>query len=73
MSSWEHLARTFVKDLGVRGFAARSQETYRQDLQTFLGYLELHPEVQRPADITFDLLQEYQMFLYERRAGTGSA
>lgn len=65
MSRWTSLAAAFVKELAVRGFASRSQETYHEDLRFFLRYLD-GAGVAGPADLTLQDLRAYQTHLFER-------
>jgi integrase/recombinase XerD len=64
VSRWASLAAAFVKDLSVRGFTPRSRETYREDLQAFLRYLD-GAGIQGPADVTLEVLRAYQTHLFE--------
>lgn len=65
MSRWDGIVETFLKDLSVRGFAARSRETYAQDLTVFIAYLEAN-RIPHPSDITLELLRAYQTYLHEK-------
>lgn len=62
---WADYAASFLKDLAVRGFAVRTQETYGEDLKSFLKYLEIE-QVSGPGELTLALLQGYQTSLYEQ-------
>lgn len=71
MSDWSAHARGFARDLVARGFAVRSQETYQQDLASFVNYLRL-VSVERPQDLTPEHLLAYQTHLYEQPGARGT-
>jgi integrase/recombinase XerD len=59
------LFELFKKDIAVRGFTPRSQESYAQDLKEFIQFVKDH-QLQGPTDLTLGFLQRYQTLLHER-------
>jgi integrase/recombinase XerD len=55
-----------ILDLRRRGYAQRTQESYRYNLMMFLDWVKARPELTGPGELTTAVLEHYQMHLMLR-------